>query len=262
MYYVPVQKSAMADGDKKRAFTALMNTLPLYLDVFNACARRVPLPCKPVRRQPATALLSAVKHRDLGTCCFCGFHSKKYQEAIPALGDYRDIDGIVTACIFCYQCFHLETIAAMRSGVLIFMPEIPQYQLHHLARQIYVCRISQGELADQARAVLEQLITRREGAKEKLATDNPAALATRMHSIASEAEMLALRATLRDIRLLPLDRRIIHEGDLEFNQFPQILAFWRSKDGPLNMAVKERFTLLPKAAVDGLAAVGKTSAIL
>ncbi len=37
---------------------------------------------------------------------------------------------------------------------------------------------------------------------------------------------------LKGFRILPLDRRIIKEGDLEFNQFPQILAYWRSKDGP------------------------------
>ena len=34
---------------------------------------------------------------------------------------------------------------------------------------------------------------------------------------------------------------IIKEGDLEFNQFPQILAFWRSKDGPFGGKVPNQW---------------------
>ena len=37
---------------------------------------------------------------------------------------------------------------------------------------------------------------------------------------------------LDGVRIFPLDRRIIKEAELEFNQFPQILAYWRSKAGP------------------------------
>jgi intracellular multiplication protein IcmJ len=46
---------------------------------------------------------------------------------------------------------------------------------------------------------------------------------------------------LEGIRLFPLDRRIIKEGDLEFNQFPQILAYWRSKDGPFGGKVPNKW---------------------
>ncbi|MFA7457021.1 MAG: type IV secretion protein DotN, partial [Micavibrio sp.] len=43
----------------------------------------------------------------------------------------------------------------------------------------------------------------------------------------------AMRAEKLDgVRLFPLDRRNVSEGELKFNQFPQILAYWRSKDGP------------------------------
>jgi intracellular multiplication protein IcmJ len=55
------------------------------------------------------------------------------------------------------------------------------------------------------------------------------------------------------LRLFPLDRRIIREADLEFNQFPQILAYWRSKDGPFGK-------LQPKQWVDIYARLGLKSA--
>mgnify|MGYP000275845136 CR=1 FL=1 len=40
------------------------------------------------------------------------------------------------------------------------------------------------------------------------------------------------------------NRRIIKEGDLEFNQFPQILAYWRSKDGPFGDVPPRRWVNL------------------
>ena len=46
---------------------------------------------------------------------------------------------------------------------------------------------------------------------------------------------------LKGLRLFPLDRRIIKEQDLEFNQFPQILAYWRSKDGPFGGKVPSQW---------------------
>lgn len=41
-----------------------------------------------------------------------------------------------------------------------------------------------------------------------------------------------LKELLKSVRLMPLDRRLQSEAGLYFNQFPQILAYWRSKGGP------------------------------
>ena len=35
-------------------------------------------------------------------------------------------------------------------------------------------------------------------------------------------------------RVWPLDRMILKAGQMEYNQFPQMLAFWRSRSGPLS----------------------------
>jgi intracellular multiplication protein IcmJ len=182
-----------------------------------------------------TAELKArVFERDQNSCACCGFQSAKYQDVIFKNGVVTDIrmDNMTTVCIFCHQCFNLDQINTMRSGVLIWLPEIDQATLHHLARAIYVARISQGPVANAARQALDILLPRREEARRRLGTDDPFILATVMRDYLTSRHYSLRDAKLEGIRLFPLDRRIIREADLEFNQFPQILAFWRSKDGP------------------------------
>src|SRR4051812_30002429 len=82
--------------------------------------------------------------RDDYTCRFCGFQSRKYQEIVFIGQKDREInpDDFATACSFCHQCFHLEKVARMQSGTVIWLPEIGQALLHHVCRAIYVARIS------------------------------------------------------------------------------------------------------------------------
>jgi intracellular multiplication protein IcmJ len=141
----------------------------------------------------------------------------------------------------------------MRSGVLIWLPEISQADLHHIARAIYVARISQGPVADAARKALDVLTKRREDAKARLGTDDPFILSSVLKDYISNNAYEARGPKLEGLRLFPLDRRIIREADLEFNQFPQILAYWRSKDGPFGK-------LQPKQWVDIYANLGLKSA--
>ncbi len=179
-------------------------------------------------------LKQKVLERDSHTCRFCGFKSQKYQEvrALDGNPDNTKLDNLATSCIFCNQCFDLEKTSLMRSGVLIWLPEMSQAELHHTARAIYVARISQGSMAETAKAAYKTLIDRREVTKERLGTDDPYILATVMRDFLGPRHYARRSEKLEGVRLFPLDRRIIKEGELEFNQFPQILAYWRSKDGP------------------------------
>ena len=120
----------------------------------------------------------------------------------------------------------------MRSGVLIWLPEIEQSVLHHVARSIYVARIAQGPIADAARRSLDILMGRRAEVRNRLGTDDPHILASVLRDYISPKSYELREAKLEGIKIFPLDRRIIKESDLEFNQFPQILAYWRSKVGP------------------------------
>ncbi len=172
--------------------------------------------------------------RDNDTCQCCGFKSKKYQEVLFVDGDHNDLSegNLKTTCIFCHQCFNLDKVSVMRSGVLLWLPEVSQADLHHIARAIYVARISQGSMADAARKSLDTLMQRREEVRTRIGTDDPYILAMVLQDYLTNRHYHNRDKKIAGVRLFPLDRRIIKEADLEFNQFPQILAYWRSKDGP------------------------------
>lgn len=175
-----------------------------------------------------------ILERDNHTCQACGFRAEKYQEVMFLNHDERDArpTNLATVCQFCHQCFHLDRVTQMRSGVLIWLPEMTQEELNHLARALYVARISQGQMADTARKVLDMLMLRREDVRRRLGSDDVFVLSTVLRDYLGQRHYAERGEKLEGVRLFPLDRRIIKEADLEFNQFPQILAYWRSKDGP------------------------------
>ncbi len=179
-------------------------------------------------------LKEKIFERDDNTCRYCGFQADKYQNIQHIDNDLTNIDesNLATACIFCHQCFHLDQVGDMQSGTLIWLPEIEQHRLHHIARAIYVGRISQGEIADASRKIYDILLSRRKAAIDRISTDNPYILATVMQDYLGLGAYKMRTKKLDGIRLLPLDKRMVHEADLQFNQFPQILAYWRSKSGP------------------------------
>lgn len=182
-----------------------------------------------------------VFERDDHTCRYCGFRAMKYQDVAHMSGQEADarLSNLATACIFCHQCFTLDKVSAMRSGILIWLPEMGQAALNHLARSVYVARVSQGPAAEASRRILDILMRRRDEAKKRLGggdansgSEDPQVLAVVLKEYLTSRHYALREKKLEGIRLFPLDRRIIREGDLEFNQFPQILAYWRSKDGP------------------------------
>ena len=191
-----------------------------------------------IQSQAAPVLDAEVRQkiyeRDQYTCQCCGFKADKYQEIHFINHDLSDFhtENLITVCIFCHQCFRLEETSKMRSGVLVWLPEISQADLHHIARAIYVARISQGTMAESARQALDVIMTRRATVQERLSTDDPFILSMVMEDFLTAQQYALREKKLEGVRLFPLDRRIVKEGELEFNQFPQILAYWRSKDGP------------------------------
>ena len=172
--------------------------------------------------------------RDDYTCQYSGFRSEKFHLVHVRDGNPLNTsdDNLVTACIFCHQCFHLDKVGEMKSGTLIWMPEMTQAQVNNLARAIYVARITQGPMTEIARNTLEMIMKRREEAIARLKTDDPHVLSLVLRDYLTKGQYEKRHEKLDGIRLFPLDRRAVTEGDYSFNQFPQILAYWRSKDGP------------------------------
>lgn len=210
-----------------------MDRLPIIPGVSRLPGRTVPVLDAELRQK--------VFERDGHTCRYCGFQAGKYQEVAFINGQEEDtrFANLATACIFCHQCFVLDRVSAMRSGIVIWLPEMGQADLNHLARSVYVARVSQGPSAEAARRILDILMRRREEAKIRLGggdsglgSEDPQVLACVLKEYLTSRHYAMRDKKLEGIRLFPLDRRLIREGDLEFNQFPQILAYWRSKDGP------------------------------
>ena len=205
--------------------------IPLMLDISHAFKAG-----RPERGGHDVRVTASVKNsvfmRDRYLCRCCGFTSKKYQEVLVMKGNARDVDNLATACIFCHQCFNLDRVPVMRSGVLIRLPEFTQEQLHHIARDIFRARITKDETAARARLAFDYLEARQEGARALLGTDDPGVLAEELRDVSTERQRVELAGRLEGIRLLPNGRRMVREAELEFNMFPQILAFWRSRHGP------------------------------
>lgn len=63
-------------------------------------------------------------------------------------------------------------------------------------------------------------------------SDQPRMLVRALAASTTLHQVQQLRASISGLRLFPLDRRNLREGELRYNQFPQILAYWRSKQGP------------------------------
>ncbi len=180
------------------------------------------------------ALKKKIFARDDHTCAYCGFVSQKFQDIHQLDSNLSNIseDNLLTACTFCHQCFNIQNVQDMRSGMLIWCPEITQAQLNHMARAIYVARISQGGIAEVARKTLDILMARKDEARRRMTTDDPQILSMILSDYLPYRHYQNRHKKLEGLRLFPLDRRIKNEAGLEFNQFPQILAYWRSKAGP------------------------------
>lgn len=233
-----------------------MRNIPIVLSIArssrNAQSSSSGADAKPSKLTPE--LKQKIFERDDHVCQCCGFKSAKYQDVHFINGVKTDTrpENMVTACIFCYQCFNLDEVSEMRSGVLIWLPEMAQAQLHHIARAVYVARISQGPIADAARRSLDILMHRRDEVRNRLGTDDPYILAMVLRDYIGQKSYEIRDRKLEGVRLFPLDRRIIKESDLEFNQFPQILAYWRSKDGPFGKQLpKDWVNIYRDASVSG-----------
>jgi len=178
-------------------------------------------------RPPTKSKAEATLKRDDFSCRFCGFRSAQYQRVISFKGDY------VTSCSFCEQVLYPERAGMMGSGILIWLPEITQAELNHIARAIYVARADEtGPMAEAASRALDALIARKTEAKKRLGSEDPLLLSSVLQENLTDKERENALSKLEGIRLLPFDKHIVRIRGNETNGFPQILKFWRSEQGP------------------------------
>lgn len=137
----------------------------------------------------------------------------------------------------------------MASGVLIWLPEIAQAELNHMARAIYVGRAGQGAIAELATRAFDALMARRADAKKRLGSDDPLLLATIMHESLTEDELKGAIAKLDGIRLMPLDKQMARGPKGDVNGFPQLVKYWSSPQGPYGQKLPDKWLDMLKTAV-------------
>jgi intracellular multiplication protein IcmJ len=178
-------------------------------------------------KPPSKSDAEKILQRDDFSCRFCGFRSTQYQRVIAA------DDGFVTACSFCEQVRALERAGMMGGGVLIWLPEITQAELNHIARAIYIARTDEDSpVAALATRTLDALMARRTEAKKRLGSDDALLLATILHENLNDAERKSAAEKLEGVRLMPSDKYMVRGKNGEINGFPQMVKFWRSPQGP------------------------------
>lgn len=170
-----------------------------------------------------------VLKRDQFTCCCCGFRSRKFQELHHLNGDHTDHrpDNLATICGFCHMGFHLGRAGLLGEAELIWLPEIPQHELSHLARAIFIAMHEGGEMQETAESLYSVLRLRADDARRRLGSSDPADLGEAMLALDDET-YVRCKSSLEGIRLLPLGRRLRDDRDI----FPDMLDFWRSETGP------------------------------
>ncbi len=186
-------------------------------------------PQKPASKSDAEKVL----RRDDDTCRFCGFQAKRFQRVVPYLTGGKDLP-YVTACTFCEQCLSLERAGMMATGILIWLPDIGQAELNHIVRAAYVAREEKNddEIVGAANKAIEALTARRTDAKKRLGSDEPLLLATALHENLTPEEQAAAGKKLQGIRLLVQDRYQVRTSKGDINNFPALVAYWRSPEGP------------------------------
>ncbi len=198
-------------------------------------------------RSPDKQQTDKTLRQDDYTCRFCGFRAQHYQRVIPYAGGDKGLP-FVTACTFCEQCMILERAGMMGSGILVWLPEIAQAELNHIARAVYVGRAGGGEIAALADRTLDALMARRADAKKRLGSDDPLLLATVLHETLTDEEIRKTTAKLDGIRLLPLDKHLVRGQKGDINQFPRIVKYWCSAEGPYADFPAEKWVEMFKTA--------------
>jgi len=173
--------------------------------------------------------------RDAFVCRCCGFESKKYQRVIASdlLSPDGGADGFVTVCPLCELAAMLERAGQTGAGQIVWLPEMSQAEVSHLARALYIAKAgANADLAKAAARTLDVLAGRRAEAKKRLGTDDPLILAAAMAEQVNAPAYAARQKKMEGLRLLPLGRYFVPVRGRETDVFPQMIAYWTSPEGP------------------------------
>ena len=178
------------------------------------------------------SVLDAVYRRDLHSCRFCSFSSYEYQE-IAILGEYdHDIDHVVVVCPACHHCLEPTLAMIRKSAYVVFMPAVSQTLINGTIGELYSMKISEGLLANLAESVIE-LGMQSKAEVERVFGGDPLSLAPEILAKKIRELKEYTPEFINGLRLFPSDMYFVTDGALEFNMYPQMIAYYRSENGPL-----------------------------
>lgn len=204
-----------------------------------------------------------ILERDDYTCQYCGFKcsvnngkgSGSYMEVHHIDDDHNNNNknNLVTICQFCHNCQHIGFAGLNKESTLIWLPEIEQWELHHLVRS---CMISEGfknkinmeqnsrvnrsnvnqqmvsianEMYEESQALMNYLLSRSEIVKDKIGTSSPVVLGNVLEQM-DDADYKKRKEFLNGIRLLPLGYRKADGCDNIYKD--KIIDVWMQTGGP------------------------------
>lgn len=170
---------------------------------------------------------NTILNRDNYTCQCCGFSFEKYQGLASLNDNVRDLDNLITVCIFCQQCFQLENVEEACSGVLIWLPEFTQKELNRLTRILFIGAHARKDGYLKFEFFIQELLERKKLCVSTLGVTKPLEFIELLKNKTSDKVILE---DAKAIRLFPTYKVIRKKGTLEYNQFPGILASWKMDD--------------------------------
>lgn len=102
-------------------------------------------PGEEIKEKEFEAVKRKVWERDSNTCRACGFQMKKggfYRQVHHLNDDHGDNrpDNLVVLCMHCHASFHVGFWGSRDEAVLVYLPELEQWQVSHLCRLLLVTR--------------------------------------------------------------------------------------------------------------------------
>ena len=153
-------------------------------------------------------IANKILNRDNYTCQYCGFKASRYQEVINIDSDYSNnsLNNMITACIFCSQCFFVESVGVggYGGGTLIYMPEMNQAELNAMCHVLFCSITNDSGYKITAQSIYKSLRERAEAVEKKFGegASNPAVLGQLVIEIGRKQQQ-NLNKIFADMRLLP-----------------------------------------------------------
>lgn len=106
--------------------------------------------------------------RDDYTCRGCNFMSlptktgSSFQEVHHLDDNHKnnDVNNLATMCPLCHQVFHIGAAGMTSGGTIVWLPEMTQAELNHLARSLFIAIYSNSEFSGSARALYASIESR------------------------------------------------------------------------------------------------------